>query len=213
MRAADSGLVGLRRSWSRPSDDCKRSFFLLGFVLCFVCLIAPALNAQQSSASEYEVKAAYLFNFGRFVEWSDKGTVTKDGAFEICVLGQDPFGTTLDTILAGTSLKGKSVAAKRISKAQEVNNCRILFISSSEDGRLKEILDALDKTNVLTVSDIPRFSQRGGIIEFVLEGTKVRFEINLASAEEAGLSLSSELLKVATNVRRNPHPSSPHSGD
>jgi hypothetical protein len=152
------------------------------------------------------VKAAYLFNFGRFVEWSDKASVDKDERFEICVLGQDPFGPTLDTTLAGTSLKGKSVAAKRISKVQDVDSCRILFISSSEDNRLKEILGTIEKANVLTVSDIPHFSQRGGMIQFVLEGSKVRFEINLASAEQAGLSLSSELLKVATNVRRNPHP-------
>jgi hypothetical protein len=168
--------------------------------------VPEVLDAQQSPASEYEVKAAYLFNFGRFIEWSDKAAPAKEGAFEICVLGQDPFGSTLDATLNGTSLKGKSVAAKRISKAQDINSCRILFISSSEDGRLKEILETLEKSNVLTVSDIPGFSQRGGMIQFVVQGSKVRFEINLGSAEEAGLSVSSELLKVATNVRRNSHP-------
>jgi hypothetical protein len=181
----------------------KGSRLLLAFCVAF--LVSPLLNAHKSSASEYEVKAAYLFNFGRFVEWSDKGSVPKDGSFEICVLGQDPFGSALDATLAGTSLKGKSVVAKRISKAQEVNNCRVLYISSSEDSRWKEILDSLDKSNILTVSDLPHFSQRGGMIQFVLDGSKVRFEINLASAEEAGLSVSSELLKVAANVRRTPH--------
>lgn len=204
MNAASNNSVDPPKS-SSSMTGCTEPISWLVWALCLLLLAAPALHAQQSAASEYEVKAAYLFNFGRFVEWSDKAAIPKDGPFEICVLGQDPFGSTLDTTLAGTSLKGKSVSPKRILKAQDVSNCRILFISSSEDSHLKDILDALDKTSVLTVSDIPGFSQRGGMIQFVQEGSKVRFEINLARAEEAGLSLSSELLKVATNVRRTPH--------
>jgi hypothetical protein len=188
-----------------PATGTSPSLTVLTLIICSILPI-PQLAGAQQSPSEYEVKAAYLFNFGRFIEWSDKSMPAKEGAFEICVLGQDPFGATLDTTLAGTSLKGKSVAAKRILKSQDINSCRILFISSSEDGRLKEILDTLQNSNVLTVSDIPGFSQRGGMIQFVVQGSKVRFEINLGSAEEAGLSVSSELLKVATNVRRNPHP-------
>ena len=95
--------------------------------------------------------------------------------------------------------------AKRISKPQEADGCRIVFISSSEESHLKEVLAALDKTSVLTVSDIPGFSQRGGMIGFILDGDRVRFDVNLASAKEAGLTLSSELLKVATNVRKTSH--------
>jgi hypothetical protein len=87
-------------------------------------------------------------------------------------------------------------------------DCRILFVSSTEEHHLKEILAAIDQASVLTVSDIPGFSRRGGIIQFIAESGKVRFEINLASAESARLVLSSELLKVAAAVRR-----SPRSGD
>jgi hypothetical protein len=82
-------------------------------------------------------------------------------------------------------------------------NCRIAFISTSEENRLKDVLEALDKAAVLTVSDIPQFSTRGGAIQFVLDGKKIRFEVNLTNATDAGLTLSSELLKVATAVRRN----------
>jgi hypothetical protein len=88
-------------------------------------------------------------------------------------------------------------------------SCRVLFISSSEDRQLKDILTALNKSGVLTVSDMAQFSQRGGMIEFVLDGDKVRFEVNVSNTEDARLSLNSELLKVAVAVRRNPH----RSGD
>jgi uncharacterized protein DUF4154 len=160
------------------------------------------LWAQQPKATEFQVKAAYLYNFGRFVQWPDESTGDRGEPFEICVLGADPFGPALDATLAGGTINGKSVSAKRIAKPQDIDSCRVLFISSSEESHLKEDLAALDKTRVLTVSDIPRFSERGGMIGFILEGNRVRFDVNLDSAQGAGLTLSSELLKVATNVRK-----------
>lgn len=172
-------------------------------ILCWVFLVGSCSNAQQPKANEFQVKAAYLYNFGRFVEWPQENVPGKSQSFEICVLGADPFGPTLDSTLASATIDGKSVAAKRISKPQDVDSCRILFISSSEEGHLKEVLTVLDKASVLTVSDIPRFSQRGGMIGFILDGNRVRFEVNLASAQSARLTLSSELLKVATNVRKD----------
>jgi hypothetical protein len=160
----------------------------------------PLLQAQAPKANEFQLKAAYLFNFGRFVQWPDPGATE---TFEICVLGSDPFGSALDTTLAGGTIAGKNVTAKRIARPQDVNSCRVLYISSSEEGRLKEDLQALDKVRVLTVSDIPRFSDRGGMIGFVSEGDRIRFDVNLDSAAGAGLTLSSELLKVATNVKKS----------
>jgi hypothetical protein len=91
-------------------------------------------------------------------------------------------------------------------KLQDAADCPVLFISSSEDSRLKEILVGLDKSGVLTVSDIPSFAQRGGIIQFVVVANKVRFEVNLSNAQDAGLTLSSDLLKVAVAVRKSPQP-------
>jgi hypothetical protein len=194
----------------RPSNDrpCRRTRsapYVFAVTLSWLLLVVPSLRAQQSKPGEFQVKAAYLYNFGRFVEWPGESTAAKDGSFEICVLGADPFGPTLDTTLAAKTIGGKSVAAKRISKPQEIDDCRVLFISSSEEAHLKEVLTALDKPGVLTVSDIPRFSERGGMIGFILDGNRVRFDVNLANAQEAGLALSSELLKVATNVIKSPH--------
>ena len=163
----------------------------------------PVLQAQQPKVSEYQVKATYLYNFGRFVQWPTTVSAAKGDSFPICVIGQDPFGPDLDAILTGEIIDGKAVVAKRVSKPQDAVSCRILYISSSEESRLKEVLAALDKAEVLTVSDMPDFSRRGGMIQFVLKEGRVRFEINLTSAEAARLIVSADLLKVASNVRKN----------
>jgi hypothetical protein len=163
------------------------------------CLVV----AQQPRPNEYQVKATYLYNFGRFVKWPDTLSAGKADSFVVCVLGHDPFGSILDSTLAGEALDGKPVVLRRILKPQDAGPCRILFISSMEEKHLKETLAALDENSVLTVSDMPGFTRRGGMIQFVLEGDKVRFEVNLVSVESARLVLSSELLKVAASVKRN----------
>jgi hypothetical protein len=127
-------------------------------------------------------------------------------AFTICVLGEDPFGPALRATIAGETIGGKNVLATRISGPEQAVNCRILFISSSEDRQLKDILTTLEKASVLTVSDMPQFARRGGMVQFILQENRVRFEVNLATAQRAGLTLSSELLKLATSVRRSPQP-------
>lgn len=163
----------------------------------------PALCSQQGRPSEYQVKAAYLYNFTRFVEWPSQAPAVRSSSFAICVLGRDPFGQALDATVAGESVDGKSVVARRISKPEEGLDCRVLFVSASEDPHLRGDLTVLEKIGVLTVSDIPRFSERGGMIEFVTDGDKVRFEVNLSNAKDSGLSLSSDLLKLAVAIRKN----------
>ena len=179
---------------------CRLSQFMV-LVVAGVLVGASCLHAQQANPTEYEVKAAYLYNFGKFVEWPAKVTTASE-FFSICVLGEDPFGSTFDATIAGESINGKRVVVKRITKPQDAVSCRILFISSSEEGRLQEILATLDKTSVLTVSDLSQFTRRGGMIRFVMDANRVRFEVNLTTAEHAGLTLSSQLLKVAISVRR-----------
>jgi hypothetical protein len=195
-------LPGLSNWWKR----C-RQLGLVALALSWTLPVVPSLQAQ-SSPTEYEVKATYLYNFGRFTEWPNKewptrATAPSGGAFTICVLGQDPFGQALNATLAGETINGTNTVAARISKPQEAVNCRILFISSSEDSQLKQILGALEGTSVLTVSDMPQFSQRGGMVQFILDGKKVRFEVNLTPVKHAHLTLSSQLLKVAVNLRRS----------
>ena len=181
---------------------CSRGSFpqLVALAALSVFILTSILHAQ-SAHTEYQVKAAYLYNFAKFVEWPPE-VMSSDSSFNICVLGRDPFDSTFQTTIAGESIKGKNVLVKRIPRAQDASGCQILFISSSEEARLKDILDVLDKMSVLTVSDMPQFTRRGGMIQFVTEANRVRFEVNLTSAERTGLTLSSQLLKVAIGVRR-----------
>jgi hypothetical protein len=185
--------IGRRRRLCLWLTSAATAWALLGL---------PSVQGQHSKPTEYEVKATYLLNFSRFVEWPAQDAQAQADSFTICVLGDNPFGPVLDATFARETVDGKRVVAKEISAAQDAVNCRVLFIGLSEDKQLKQILANLGTASVLTVSDLPKFAQRGGIVQFVWEGNRVRFEVNSATAERAGLTLSSELLKVAANVRR-----------
>jgi YfiR/HmsC-like len=169
-------------------------------VVAAALLLPPHLYVQATAPTEYEVKAAYLYNFGLFVQWPAEGSPGQEGPFAVCVLGMDPFGRVLDAALAGEMIGSQRVVARRVDNPEEALGCRILFISSSEEAGLKEILAAAGKASVLTVSDMPNFIEKGGVIQFVTENRRVRFEINLTAAHRVGLSLSSQLLKVAIHV-------------
>ncbi len=179
---------------------------LWGMAVVAACFLTglPLLFPNAARHSEYEVKAAYLYNFGRFIEWPQNGAPAQARDFAICVLGQDPFGQALDATVSGEQIDGKNVVPVRIAKADEAGGCRVVFISPSEGRQLKEILAILAKSSILTVSDMPKFVDSGGMVEFVISDQRVRFEINLAAARGVGLTLSSELLKVAANVRQGP---------
>jgi|SRR5581483_464395 len=170
---------------------------VLVIVLAVICILIHChyVSAQNTSATEYEIKAAYLYNFGKFIEWPTNAL--EPNSFSICVLGQDPFGSSLDSTISSEAIFGKRVVVKRILRPQEAAGCRIVYISLSEESRLEHILASLDRASVLTVSDISDFTQHGGMIEFVVRGNRVRFQINLPRAQRAGLAVSSQLLRVA----------------
>jgi hypothetical protein len=196
---------------TRPSEKLRsavRSGMRISLVwlqLAFVGsapLFSVLSQAQAPKANAYQVQAAYLYNFGKFVKWPAVAPSNQSGTFTICVLDGDPFGETLQSTLAGESVGGKPVVIKRLSKPEDAVVCHILFISSAQEKNLPGILTAIDQTSVLTVSDMPDFSRRGGMIQFVLEGNRIRFEINLESAEKSHLMFASELLKVAEAVKK-----------
>ncbi len=169
----------------------------LALLLCF-SLHSLNGTAQQAHPTESQVKAAYLYNFGKFVRWQ----VPSSGSdsFDICVLGKNPFGSALVSTVSGEKLDGKDIRVKNISNLADAAHCRILFIGSSEEGRLKSILAMAKQSSLLTVSDLPGFAQRGGMIEFVTQQERIRFQINVDATGDAGLTVSSELLKVAVKV-------------
>lgn len=167
----------------------------------FICLLFPlALLAQRGHPSQYDVEAVYLYQFGRFVQWPGQTPASPADSFPICVLGRDPFGATLESTIIGEKIGQMPLREDHIADASDAKHCRILFISDSEDEHLAAILDTLQKEPVLTVSETRDFALRGGMIQFVVVDNRVRFEINLATAQRAGLEVSSQLLKVASMV-------------
>jgi YfiR/HmsC-like len=203
---------GVQRQAKPPKLLVERFMFYLCFsassLALFLHLGTVSLFAQEPKPTADQVQAAYLYNFGKFVKWPAVAQANQNGAFTICVIGEDPFAAVLQSRLAAESVGGKPVSVKRLSKAQGFAVCHILFIGEAEKKDLGGILASIDDASVLTVSDLPDFTKRGGMIQFLLEGDRVRFEINLESAGKSHLVMASDLLNVAVAVKK---PSS--SGD
>ena len=176
------------------------------FLLLLLALTAPghslAAPAQDAPPSEYAVKAAFLYNFAKFIEWPAETFSSPNAPFTLGVFGENPFGDDLERTVKNRAVNGRPFAVKQINSLSELKNCQILFISSSERRRFNEILKALDNASVLTVSDTERFIQAGGMINFFMENNKVRFEINDQAAKRAGLRISSKLLNLARRAER-----------
>ena len=195
---AGSSLFSATAASARANSRRSQAPRFVLLLLLLSCSAAVLLSAQQHP-SESQVKAAYLYNFGKFVTWQPY-QAANSGSLDICLLGKDPFGSVLDETVAGESIENKKIAVKRITRIQDAPQCRILFVGSSEQARLGAILAAAQRFGMLTVSDIPRFAEQGGIIEFVSQQDRIRFEVNRAAAEQSHLVLSSQLLKVASKV-------------
>jgi len=182
-----------------PRREVSSIASYFAFLFGVLALAAISSPAQTVHPTEYQVKAAYLYNFGKFVRWqSDR--VANSGPLEICVLGKDPFGMVLDSTVAGDSIDGRKITVGRVSSVQQAAPCSILFISSSEDKQLSSILAAAADLGLLTVSDMANFAERGGAVGFVTQQERIRFEVNRDAAQRSHLVLSSELLKVASKV-------------
>lgn len=160
-----------------------------------VCCLAVVTQAQ--SATEYQVKAAFLFNFAKFVEWPADAFPGVDAPLQICLLGQDPFGHEFEEVIGDKSVNGHRIEVIHPSGVPQARGCQIIFVSSSEKRQALEILRGLRGASVLTVGDTAGFAGMGGIINFVLDDGRVRFEINVKAAERAHLKISARLLTVA----------------
>jgi len=170
------------------------------WTLGVVPLLLSCMCAQSAAVGEYQIKAAFLYNFAKFVEWPPNGFSDASAPLRICILGQDPFGQELRNIASDKSINGHKLQVDQVADLQMARTCHILFIASSEKAQLARILEGLRRTDVLTVGDIKGFIEQGGMINFVLEDNRVRFEVNLKAAEQAGLKVSAKLLNVARNV-------------
>ena len=153
-----------------------------------------------SPAAEYQVKAAYLFNFGQFVEWPAQAYDSPNAPFAICVVGEDPFGKILDEAVAGESLGEHAFVVRRFRNPRDISACHILFIGRNEAARLDETLQVLKGRSVLTVTDIAGAESRGAMIVLVNDRNRIRMRINVAAAKSSNLEISSKLLRPAEVV-------------
>ncbi len=178
----------------------KTSLLLLAF--CGLGGVAVVARAQ-GVASEYDVKAAFLFNFTKFVEWPPAAFADERSPLKICILGDNPFGKTLRA-LTNEEVAGRRLNLVHLENLSNLESCHVLFISRSERERLGQVLASLRIAPALTVGDMPGFIDQGGMINFILEGSKVRFDVNQEAAERAGLKISSRLLALAKHVKGRP---------
>jgi hypothetical protein len=182
---------------------CDRIFRVntLGCFFLFLTACLPAsLPAQTSASREYQIKAAFLFNFAQFVEWPSNVFTNADAPLCIGILGDDPFGAALDETLKGETIRNRKLTVQRSQRVEDLKGCQLVFICKSEKDRMSGILSELNRGQILTVSEIDGFARQGGVINFYLEGKKVRFEINTAAAQREGLKVSSQLLSLGKIV-------------
>jgi len=163
-------------------------------------LLTTAAHGQR--AEEYRVKAAFLLNFARFVEWPPQEFKSSADPIAICVIGQNLFGNALDNAVIGKTVEGRAFLVRQLSGSQPLGGCQILFVSSSERNRLQAILGEIKTGGVLTVGETDAFASEGGMINFKIEGGRVRLQVNLEAAEEANLRISSTLLSLAQIVKK-----------
>lgn len=165
-------------------------------------VLAGILLPQPADAGDIEVKikTAYIYNFTKFIDWpADEGKPASE-PFRICVIGSDPIRTTLGE-LTNREAKGRPIRVVRIKDLSALSSCHLLYISRSEEPQLAQILQRLQGMQVVTVSDILQFTQRGGMISFVTDKDRVRVQINQRTAREAGVKLSAKLLEIAKVVQ------------
>jgi hypothetical protein len=180
---------------------------ILRLPLVFILLLVHAslpqvVFGQGDSAGEYEVKAAMLYNLTRFVEWPSSAYPDAQTQTVMCILGQDPFGGFLTSIVSEQMAKGgRAVEIRRIRNDKGIHGCHVVYISSSERKSITEIFSNLKGSSVLTVGEMAQFAARGGMIQFSLEEKQVRFEINVDAASRAELKISSRLLMLARIVK------------
>lgn len=186
----------------------SRRFSLLA-LLVFAWLFGPQQStciwsAEPTTSKEYQIKAAFIYNFTKFVEWPAEAFPQPVSPIVIGVLGSNPFGDELRKTVENRRVNGRELVIQPISSPRDLQSVHVLFISASEAGRWSEILRPLQQRPVLTIAETEAFLKEGGMIGFVFDGDKVRFAVNMDSAEAAGIKISAQLQKLASSVRKKP---------
>jgi hypothetical protein len=172
---------------------CVAAFFAASLVS------APA-GAQRAQMAEQALKAAFLYNFTKFIDWPESAFPGRSTPFKVCVLADDAFRREVEGILRNEQVRGRPIQVRLPETSDDLKTCHLVYFGADEAERFVKRLPALRKAPVLTVGEGPRFLEHGGLIAFLLVSDRVRFDISKRGAEAAGLSVSSKLLRVARNV-------------
>lgn len=206
LAPCEGGQRPLGKLWSISTNPAA-IWMLAVLSSSFALVYATAIFAQSKGPTEYEIKAAFLFNFAKFVEWPPSAFTDPKQPMGICVFGHDPFGHALEDTLSGKSIGNHPVTLGHARQLADLAGCHVVFVSSEDSPRLVGIANSLQGHNVLLVGETEGFASAGGAIQFVLDQNRVRFAINPDAASRAGLKISSKLLALATIVHdgaRNP---------
>jgi hypothetical protein len=176
-------------------------------VLALLCVVPSNAGAADGAAAaparEYEIKAAFLYNFTKFVDWPAQSFANADTPIVIGVLGDSPCVQALERLVKDRKVNGRPIVVRRIASAAEAKVTQMLFVGSAQEEQFAGMEPAIASLPVLTVGESPGFATLGGAIDFVPQGDNIRFEINIGVAERAGLKISAQLQKLATAVRRS----------
>lgn len=191
---------------SNSQSECARAKpskrLLARFLLVLLAgLISPCLTLGQSEVSqEYQVKAAFLYNFAKFVDWPSAAFANDKAPITVCIYGKDPFGATLDDTVRSKTIGARGFAVRRPKSPKDLATCHIAYLGDSVGDQLRDVLSILETSSVLSVGEDPHFADQGGDIQFVMEDGKIRFLINVDSVNRAGFKMSSKLLALAKVV-------------
>jgi hypothetical protein len=203
----NEGIAQRRSTRCSHSDRSRRNCvpcLLLYLFTSMLCVALPSFP-QGATPTEYQVKAAFLLNFAKFIEWPPEAFPHGNASITLCVFRYDPFGRALDDIIRGKTINERGVVARRINEPAGVKLCQLVFISDRDDKQLPEILDILKGSSALVVGESEDFARRGGGIQFFLEDNKLRFAINVDAVQKARLTLSSKLLALAKIIHDPGH--------
>jgi hypothetical protein len=193
-----------REARSRGIQCAWRQSTALVLVALLSSACAPVDRAQAEPPGEYQLKAAFLFNFAKFIDWPDKSFSSPQSPFIICILGTDPFGHAMDDVLQDKTIDNRPVTITHLKNVAQAKQCHMVFVSQSETTHLTDILLQLRGARILLVGESDGFAAAGGTIQFVREDNHVRFWINPDAADRAGLKVSSKLLSLARVVHDSP---------
>ena len=174
--------------------------FLLFLFLAFTIGVASPLFAQ---TSEYELKAVFLYNFTHFVTWPESAFSSPDSPFQLCVIGEDPFGHFLDDTVTSEKVNDHPIVVRRIQELDNSASCHIIFLSEKSPFTEQQVLSVVRDHPVLVTGETEEFAEKGGTIAFRVQDSRIRLQVNLRAARQANLAISSKLLKLSDVIEEN----------